>query len=406
MFRYIRPHRSLASIGPRLYRRPFLSLSRLPLSLEAKRQAGEITNIQPVRFQKAKWAWAKNVCIAIITTAICTKVYSFVVLEPLVRKLVEAGEHIPKEDLENSTEPYFIPLPGTTKQYPPMPYRGNDPEWLEFVKFNKDKNMAQKVRDELAAYVAHVAALHPMLSVRCGKDMKLRRYWLDVDFPQHAPPIFDRKGIEIGVKDSGEGYIAITRRPVDSVTVGSIRNAMWPKALAISFWSLTKVLVTDESRRLASALGLKSGTPPPAIDRLVTQNQKLLKGPPQVPQLPPSDAPPPKALDGGEKPALMGKGSELGKGTEGAQLTNAIQAYFVKPIAAFKAKLAQTWRPAPLLPARGSILVSGMVELDCPNAWLIFDVKAAWDPKKKEYDHAGILIQLRRMQFKKQAPRP
>jgi len=24
--------------------------------------------------------------------------------------------------------------------------------------------------------------------------MKLRRYWLDVDFPQHAPPEFERSG--------------------------------------------------------------------------------------------------------------------------------------------------------------------------------------------------------------------
>jgi hypothetical protein len=33
-----------------------------------------------------------------------------------------------------------------------------------------------------------------MLISRCGKGMKLRRYWLDVDFPTHAPPEFERTG--------------------------------------------------------------------------------------------------------------------------------------------------------------------------------------------------------------------
>ena len=48
--------------------------------------------------------------------------------------------------------------------------------------------------DELANFVKTVAEKHPLLSAKCGKGMKLRRYWLDVDFPTHPPPEFERTG--------------------------------------------------------------------------------------------------------------------------------------------------------------------------------------------------------------------
>lgn len=124
-----------------------------------------------------------------------------------------------------------------------------------------------------------------------------------------------------------------------------------------------------------------------------------------MPQLPTNDTPPqpstvtapPKALDAepADKHGILEIDPAVG---------NAIHAYFLKPITAFKNKLLQTWRSAPCFPARGSILVSGMVEIDAPKAWLVFDVKAAWDPKTKEYDPRSMVVQLRRMQHKKQNP--
>jgi len=44
------------------------------------------------------------------------------------------------------------------------------------------------------------------------------------------------------------------------------------------------------------------------------------------------------------------------------------------------------------------------VELDSPKAWLVFDVKAAWDPKTRSYDARSMHLKLRRMQLKKQGP--
>ena len=73
-------------------------------------------------------------------------IYSTVVLDPLERAAVDALQTLPAEELEDEVKPLFIPFPGTTKQLKPVPYRGSDPEWQEFVKFSKDKKLAQKVR--------------------------------------------------------------------------------------------------------------------------------------------------------------------------------------------------------------------------------------------------------------------
>jgi hypothetical protein len=81
-----------------------------------------------------------------------------------------------------------------------------------------------------------------------------------------------------------------------------------------------------------------------------------------------------------------------------------LQGHFTKAMTAFKMKLQQTWKPARNYPPRGSILVTGFVEVDSPKAWLVFDVKAAWDPKTKKYDSRSMSLSLRRMQMKKQGP--
>jgi hypothetical protein len=132
--------------------------------------------------------------ITVIAFYICYSVYSRLVLDPLEHAAMEAIKNLPDDELEEAEKPLFIPFPGTTKQLKPKPYRGSDPEWQEFIKFSKDQKLAQKVREELAQYVLQVANKHPVLAIRVGKGMKLRRYWLDVDFPHHPPPDFERSG--------------------------------------------------------------------------------------------------------------------------------------------------------------------------------------------------------------------
>jgi hypothetical protein len=163
-------------------------MSRLPLRTEAQRQNGEIREIYKVKFRRA-FVRPKIIIANLVGMYVGFQIYKYLVFGPLVKYAVE---DLPDEEEEEDFTPFFIPLVGTTKQLKPVPYRGTDPEWKEFIKFSKDQKQAQNVRDELAAFVQGVASKHPILTVRCGKEMKLRRYWLDVDFQHTAPPEFER----------------------------------------------------------------------------------------------------------------------------------------------------------------------------------------------------------------------
>ncbi|RFU32774.1 hypothetical protein B7463_g3555, partial [Scytalidium lignicola] len=378
MFRFLKPQRT------------FLSVSRLPLKLELQAHRGSPPNVQVVRFKKPG-------------------IRPRIVLEPLERAALEALKNVPEKELQEEDGPIFIPFPGTTKQINPPPYRGSDPEWQEFIKFNKDQELAKNVRQELAEFVRLMADRHPMLTMKCGKGMKLRRYWLDVDFPHAPPPMYERSGIEIT-----DDYIAWATMPVDASTVFKIRRAFWPSPLAQSFWAFTKVLVTQEFQQLANLIGINTDQSSKALDPLEVLRQRQMQrpnpapspdGPPKQPSL--TDAATAMgAMSFPSKTPMVGKDSQDVDTTAGpaTKVGMGLHAHFMRPIMAFKMKLAQTWRSANALPPRGCIIVSGMVEINAPKAWLVFDVTAAWDPKTKAYDSKSLALRLRRVQMKKQWP--
>lgn len=157
-------------------------------------------------------------------------------------------------------------------------------------------------------------------------------------------------------------------------------------------------------------VGFQAVAPPPTMDQLIAQWQAQMKG-----HGPPTEAGPakpkqPQALTDSQKtmvtttdPGDAAKNNEVDI-ERISKFGMALQTHFFRAIWAFKQKFTQTWRPAPNYPPRGSVLVSGLVELDSPNAWLVFDVKAAWDPKTKTYDATSMQLKLKRMQLKKQGP--
>lgn len=97
------------------------------------------------------------------------------------------------------------------------------------------------------------------------------------------------------------------------------------------------------------------------------------------------------------------KETEEGPGA-GTRVAMALRQHFHRAIMTGKKKFWETWRPATSLPPRGSITVGGMVELESPKAYLVFDVRAAWDPATKDFDPHSIMLGLRRFQYKAQSP--
>ena len=129
-------------------------------------------------------------------TYILFSAYQTVVLGSLSKALdsLAEDEEQGEEEDEEELEPIFIPLPFTTRQIDPPPYSGKDPEWREFIKASKDKDLQKKLRDNLAGIVAAVAGKSVLLTTRFGKDIKVRRLWVDVDYPYRPPPEFERVG--------------------------------------------------------------------------------------------------------------------------------------------------------------------------------------------------------------------
>jgi hypothetical protein len=218
--------------------------------------------------------------------------------------------------------------------------------------------------------------------------------------------------------------------PVDSLTVFRIRQALWPSALTLSLFSFSKVLFWHDTSTIGGILGIQT-KPQAPVDTILSQAMKrpsAQSGTPEQPAeenvSPPTASasraleephPDPSQLAGKPSPeqveemkkglkkeleATQQKIDQVKKEIRDIELeTHLKQAYM-----AFKRKFAQTWRPAPDYPPRGSIFVSGLVELDSPKAWLVVDVTAAWDPKTKQYDARSMRIRMRRLQMKKQAP--
>jgi hypothetical protein len=70
-------------------------------------------------------------------------VFTAVVLSPLDN--LELDEETAKE-IDEQGASIFIPFPGTIKQVQPLPYRGTDPEWQEYIKFSKDPALGKRIR--------------------------------------------------------------------------------------------------------------------------------------------------------------------------------------------------------------------------------------------------------------------
>jgi hypothetical protein len=207
--------------------------------------------------------------------------------------------------------------------------------------------------------------------------------------------------------------------PVDSLTVFRIRQALWPSAITQSLWSFSKVLLAQDTASIAGMLGLQTKQQP-SFEQILAKHTKrtaeLGKTNPLSKDTQTRSATTTETVGEDQHPdpnSAVAKYSY--KRPDGVTKTaqdktpqemdpNSLRMHMLRAYMAFKTKLQQTWKPAPSYPPRGSIVVSGLVEFDSPHAWLVVDVKAAWDPKTKEYDPRSMLLVLRRFQMKRQEP--
>ncbi|KAF6843718.1 hypothetical protein CMUS01_01825 [Colletotrichum musicola] len=371
--------------------------------------------VQRVKITKPRFRGRTFLLGAGVTLA-CYHLYWSTVLNPFLRhvdreyeSLSAAEKRALDEEIEEETEPWFIPFPLTTKQVNQPPYKGTDPEWRQFVKISKDKELQQKIRGDLANVVRSAVEKHPGLTARGGNVVKLRRYWLDIDFPYRPPPVYYSSGLLL----QNEGLYWSTQ-PVDSLTVNRLRKILWPEAMTVSTWAFTSALVKQHFMDFSRALGFEPSRPATPIQRarVGDMQQRKTEGPlPSADRQTPDGTP---AENGSHSVGKTEDAQQSGDADSGGK-TNFIRDTAMShiegmkqitegPSREFRKKLAQSWRATKAYPPRGCILVSGFVEIELPRAFIVIDVWGHWNPQTGKYESKSSGMTLRRIQMKQQAP--
>ncbi|KAI0599064.1 hypothetical protein F4775DRAFT_138241 [Biscogniauxia sp. FL1348] len=384
--------------------------------------------IQQVRIRR-RWFKPRNFFIAAAIYYGCYEVYSRFVFGTLGSWLDEQeaqlSENERKELDEELSEPLFIPFPGFTKVVEPPPYRGSDPEWRTFIKINKDEARVKAIQNDLAELVRRTALAHPGIVHKYGKDLTVVKHWLDVNYPYKPPPTFVRKGLRFD--DVG---IWLAEQPVDSLVVFRLRRALWPSALTISLWSFSGALMKQNALRFAKIFGWEPKPEPATIQQTLDRLQQQLKKPPSRPDPHPSASLPPANSGGADgspvarssssptPPDALGSGNSIGsvlptvptaqpgkpKSAKDIYMVKMTQEHTSGPWQTFKTKLSQSWQPLKDLPPRGSLNVSGLVELRSSRNLVTIDVIAWWDPKTETFDMKSMFLRIRGVRPKQQSP--
>jgi hypothetical protein len=220
-----------------------------------------------------------------------------------------------------------------------------------------------------------------------------------------------------------------TEQPVDSLAVFRTRQALWPSAMTLSLWSFTSALITQNVTNFAKLFGSEPKTDPMAnnMQQTIERIQQQLKRQPGKSASDSSSLPSQDRSDEGSTtsslspvdkrsagstttPETLGTGAGIGgtipsvPSAKDMYMIRTAQEHTSGPWDKCKQKFAQTWKRAPDYPPRGSIKVTGLVEINSPRAIITVDCFAWWDPQTKNYDTRTLKLQVRTIRPKQQAP--
>ncbi|KAK1964600.1 hypothetical protein LY78DRAFT_139645 [Colletotrichum sublineola] len=403
MWRFLRPRTGAASAS----------------TLATRAIAPSVPGRQTVTIQRVKlskpWLRPRTFFIGTGISLACWQIYYSTVLDPFFRHVDQEYENLSAaekkaldEEMAEQSEPWFIPFPFTTKPVTQPPYKGSDPEWQRYLQLSKDKKMQQQMRSQLSKAVKDAVERNSAIIARGGTPVKIRRYWLDIDFPSRPAPVFYASGLL--VQDDGLYW---SRQAVDSFTVSRLEKILWPQAMAVSTWAFTSTLVKQHFMDISRALGFDSSKPAQPFPPIRGGNiQHKTEGPlPSANRQTPDGTPAENASHNVAKTADPRQADNPESGGKTSFVRDAaisqlrgIKHSTMGPIREFRKKLSQTWSLPRPQPPRGCVIVSGFVECDLPKVTVVIDVWGFWDPKTKTFDTDQIFMSLRRLSPKRQAP--
>ncbi|KAI1436897.1 hypothetical protein GGR50DRAFT_179370 [Xylaria sp. CBS 124048] len=405
MFRLLRPRRYLMALAARAHPK--------------HTPQPEIIRIQRVRFHRKRKIieYLLKFGIAYAAYRVVTRILARAVDDELSEMTEQEQRAVEALD----AEPIFIPFPGFTQEVYPLPYRGSDPEWQAYMKINEHPDLLLSVQKSLAEVVRRVVVKN---AIQQGdSEAQISRFWFDVQYPPSPPPQFVRRGLSIG----GEDGIAWAERPVTSTAVFWTRRALWPSALTSALWTFTRALVSQnvqtvtklfdsetQNLSLTDVRGIlrrirrqlnKSSETGSVSSPIQTQDRASSES--TGSSLPSVDK---RSTGSTTAPATLGSGSSvnnampaMSRAPEGSVL-RALLDHTSGPRYQFKKNFRQRWRGPTPYPPRGSIRLTGLVEIITPRHVITVDCVAWWDPQTRTFDAKSMRLVYRGVELRSQGP--
>ena len=208
-------------------------------------------------------------------------------------------------------------------------------------------------------------------------------------------------------------YVIWTTRPVSTRNYHRLRQALWPTSLSNSFlatyaavfshnWGRVKGIFSADTRE-------RKGDQQAALDRFFRVTQSRTEGlgkrsnTASAPST--SDSPEPSGETSTKDVPSRASTTESSSKDVLPPLPPIPQAneHTSVPVSAFRNTLKRTWRPAAPVVPRGSIIVSGLVEVVGTRSVCVIDVRAAYNPARSKWE--VVQIGTRRLQENSQAPK-
>jgi hypothetical protein len=276
--------------------------------------------------------------------------------------------------------------------------------------------------------------------------MKVRRYWLDVDYPYSAPAVYQRSGYAFvvapyvggdGIANTGDSILITDEAlewvsmPCDPWLARQLEHIMWPKPSALGSWAFGTETAKETVQEIARYFGFgpggpssqtppNSASPPPlpsspspevqkALQRIrqeTTKRPEEVKDPgsmtPSARASPSAPSTPHDKGIGSPDNTASGQSKEetSGENSRAAELILSLPG--LQPWKRFKETYVRERGTITTPPPRGSITVSGLVELETPKAFVLIDILTWYDPKTNSFAPHSTRLYLRRVAEKRQ----
>ncbi|KAL5611671.1 hypothetical protein BROUX41_000751 [Berkeleyomyces rouxiae] len=289
------------------------------------------------------------------------------------------------EEEEQEIEGFFVAFPFTTQVYQPEPYRGSDPEWKEYIKFSKNKELQKELRDDLLKIVIKKLGADDKRSHLYMKSPRRSRMWLDYQYPSAPAPEYWHSGILY----ASDG-VYWTNRQAESKLSIDLDRIIYPQLVASFIYQFVTQSATQYYENLRAIWY-------PATSR---PQRPVIKMKPN--QLPPNQDPGVKLVLEEEDPntsTIVEKVTRMALG-HAISVTEPMKSTWKQVGLALQRK----WSGYKYPPPRGSIMLTGMVEVETPEVWVLVNVSAFWEPKEKEFHKPSMVVSVRGTLPKVQTP--